>query len=73
MQKIKLMITITKLSACVTTSQSRFNRLSVVCRDAFIGRKLKQIPFVLVLTMKKQIGLIRFSLDHEIINRFDLF
>ena len=47
-------------------------RVPLITRDDFIGRKLTKIRFVLVLVMKKQIGLIRFSFDREIINRFDL-
>ena len=36
--------------------------------DAFIGRKLKQISFVLVLIFKKQIGLICFSFHPKKLN-----
>ena len=46
---------------------------TILPRDAFIGCKLKQIRFVLVLIMKYQTDLICFSFDHEILNQFDLF
>ena len=45
----------------------------VGCRDALIRRKLKQIRFVLVLVLKKQISLICFSFETKKANRFDLF
>ena len=44
----------------------------VLNRDAFISSKLKQIQFVLVLIVKYKTDLICFSIDHEILNRFDL-